>query len=331
MQDIENLINEFRQHGGKFENVALGYQKSSGYYLYTLDKEQEVVVSCPASLLVDISDIGINENGLFIDHTDKYKDSIKFLEKYFAFHFNSKILNYYIDKKRQIESLSNHDLSLISKIFKPEVYSTAKNGNLIYAKRQIIKSHHIGYFGKNVIMPFVTFLNFSKNGRPFQTDKNAISVSGKFPDEVSVEYNYCDTMMIAGQHGFITDTRFAYSIPVEIMMPNGLKVIINRNLHEAKASSDGHPYPIVKNTKDTVIISWFPLYIEKHPLYLAKVSQMMATATGVSAENFFQSVLQLNIKTLRPLGNELNKSKNAFSKVLAASIQNQIYHITKTV
>ena len=329
MIHIDELIDDFQRHGGIYKNVALGHRKSSGYYLYSLDKTQESVVSCPANLLVNISDIGVNEDGLFIATPDNYKNNIDFLERYFSFHFNKKMIDDYIVKMRQIQSLSSKDLSIISKVFMPRSYSTGNHEKLNYAKIQILKSHHIEYYGENLIMPFVTFLNFSTGGRPYDVNKNAITVSGKFSGEVFVEYNYCDTLMIAVQHGFVTDSRFSYSIHLSFITPNGLKVIINRNLAESNATSEGHPSPTVQKNRGTITISWFPLRIENHPLYIKKISQAIAMEIGMPADNLFHGILQTNKNILLLATSELNKSRNLFAQMLAAAMEKQLTHITK--
>ena len=121
MEGIEELVELFRRSGGKFENAALGYREEDGFYVYTQDSSQGTVVSCPAHLLVDINDVDVSQDGLFIADSGKYKNNIEFLEKYFAFHFNRKMLDQYLENKRQIDSLSSRDLSLISRVYPPEL------------------------------------------------------------------------------------------------------------------------------------------------------------------------------------------------------------------
>ena len=88
MESIKELIELFRRFGGKFENVALGYREQDGFYLYTLDSNQGAVVLCPSHLLVEINDLDVSQDGLFITNPGKYGNNAKFLEKYIAFHFN---------------------------------------------------------------------------------------------------------------------------------------------------------------------------------------------------------------------------------------------------
>ena len=85
MEGIEELIQLFRKSGGKFENVALGYREESGFYGYTLDSKQDTVVSCPPHLLVEVDDVGVNENGLYVANPGKYENNMEFLEKYIMF------------------------------------------------------------------------------------------------------------------------------------------------------------------------------------------------------------------------------------------------------
>ncbi len=324
MEGIEELVGLFRRSGGEFENIALGYREESGFYCYTLDSNQDTVVSCPAHLLVDIDDVGINKDGLFIANPDKYEINIKFLEKYFAFHFNTKMLDRYIEKKRQIDSLSSRDKSLISRIYPPDMCSSGGDGELEFAKKQIFRSHNILYFGRDVLMPFVTFLNHSKNGKPYHTKEEAISVSGKFSDEVFATYNMEDVVLTAGAYGFIEDTSFAYSLPMAKATPNGTTVTITRKPRESTSTDEGFRWPLIHKDRGTVTISWFPLYFEGGPLYPARVAQMVARETGMSAEGFLYGVFRANLNALVPAAFQLRESENPYARLAAAAAQRQL-------
>lgn len=76
MERIEELVELFRRFGGIFENIALGYRAEDGFYCYTLDSNEETVISCPAHLLVETDDVGVNEDGLFISNPQKYETTL---------------------------------------------------------------------------------------------------------------------------------------------------------------------------------------------------------------------------------------------------------------
>jgi len=324
MEDIEELVELFRRSGGKFENAELGYREEDGFYVYTLDSNQDTVVSCPAHLLVDVDDVAVSPDGLFIINPDKYENNIVFLEKYFAFHFNRKMLNRYFEKKRQIDSLSSRDLSLISRIYPPDQRWSGGGGDLDFAKKKILDSHKIRYFGKKVLMPFVTFLNHANNGRLYDIKEDAISVSGKFSDEVFAVYNIGDVISFAAGYGFIADTIFAHSMPMTMRMPNGTKVIIAYKLMESTNTPDGFRWPLVHKEWGTITISWFPLYFEKVPQYPAKVAQMVARETGLSAEIILNDVFQFNLNALVPVAFQLKESDNPYARLAAAAAQRQL-------
>jgi hypothetical protein len=324
MEGIEELIELFRKSGGKFENIALGYREESGYYCYTLDRNQNTIVSCPAHFLVDVDDVGISQDGLFIANPEKYGNNMEFLEKYIAFHFNRKMLDRYIEKKRQIESLSSRDLSLISRIQLPELHFSRKYGDLEFAKYLMLRSHKIEYHEKEVLMPFVTFLDHSKNGRPYELKKDAISVSGKFSDEVFAVYNTGDALTFASAHGFITESRFAFSIPIMKVIPNRTRVSIYRKIFESIKTREGFLLPLVHKGRDIVTISWFPLYIEGDPEYPARVARMVAHETGQSAESILYEVFHINLKVLLPAAFQLRESDNPYAQLIAIAAQRQL-------
>ena len=92
MDELEVLIGTFREHGGVFENLAIGYRPDSGYYCSAIDSHQNATMFCPAHLLVDIEDVDINETGLYISRPDNYAGNIEFLQRYFSFHFDEKLV-----------------------------------------------------------------------------------------------------------------------------------------------------------------------------------------------------------------------------------------------
>jgi hypothetical protein len=329
MEYIEELVELFRRSGGKFENSALGYRKNDGFYAYTLDSNKDTIISCPAHLLVDIDDLEISEHGLFITNPGKYERDIEFLEKYFAFHFNKNMLERHFETKRQLDSLSSRELSLISMVYPQNHRWSGGIGELEFAKKQILNSHKIQYFGKKVIMPFVTFLNHAKDGIPYDINENGISVSGRFSDEVFAMYTMGDAIALADNYGFITDTRFAFSLGMRQVAPEGSQVAIHRNL-QATQFNEGAPLPIIRKDFGTVNISWFPLYFERDPLYPAKVAQIVARETGLIAEIFLNAVFRFNLHALIPVAFQLRESANPYAQLLSSAAQRQLELIGAT-
>jgi len=329
-QKTVELIELFRKYGGKFENIVLGYSEESGFYCHTSNSNQNTIVSCPANLLVDCSDVGMNQDGLFIANPDKYKNSMEFLEKYFAFHFDKTMLNLYLEKKIQIDSLSNMEMSLVSRVFPLSMDKSGKLEKLEFARRQILNSHNIGYFGRNVLMPFVTFLNHDKNGRPYAVTKKTVSVSGKFSNEVFAVYNSWDVLMIAHTYGFTTDTRFAYSIPLSHDLPNGKKIIINRSLKDSTTTEDNLPRPLIQKIGSAITVSWFPLFIDGHPTYPARIAQLVAAEIGLTAEGLLYDIFRYNLNALVPAAFQLSKSKNQYAQQAGAAAQRQLEVISGT-
>jgi hypothetical protein len=290
VKTIDDLIALFRQLGGQFDNVEIRHSDDAGYYCYSLDNSKNSIISCPANLLVDVEDLDINEDGLFISRPENYGPHIDFLKQYFAFHFNKAAVSWHTERKRQIESLSDKDVAVISNIFPPKMYNLEKYNGLEFEKKRILECHNIRHRGKKVIMPFVSLVNYNKKGQTFDVSDDKISISGKFNGEVFAKYNFDDVLKIATGYDFITDTKFIYSIPLSYRMANGRKMIINRNTHEAKPLGNDRWKPLIKVTQDAITLSWFPLHMEGAAIYPAVIARIVAEETNVSAENILFNV-----------------------------------------
>jgi len=330
MENINELVTLFRNLGGKFENVALGYREEYGYYCYTLDSNKNTVISCPANLFVDVVDVGVRHDGLYILNPEKYVNSIEFLEKYFAYHYNGAVLKPFIEQYRQINSLSSKDLSLISGVLPPDQYDLEQNKELEYAKKRVIDCHNIKYYDKSVLMPFMSFLNHDKNGLGFNISEDAISISGKCDDEVFAEYNIADVFMLGGTYGFITDTKLVYSLPIWFVMPNGTRVNIDRNLSKSSYADNGYLRPLVEKQQGVITISWFPLYLEGSPRYPAMIARTIAAETNLSAEILLFDIIQLNLKVIIPAAFHLKDSENLFAQHVSTIAQRQLEIIAGT-
>jgi len=327
MNEIEELANIFCKAGGEFKNVRLDYCEESGFYCHVLDSEQEALVFCPSNMLVDCDDIDVNSAGLFIKSPNQYMDNIEFLEKYFSFHFNKKLIDFFSSKKRFIDSLSSKDKSLISNILPVHLYELDGISELEYAKNQIFNSHSVNYFGKNMIMPFVTFLNHDKRGVPYNINKEGISVSGKFDGEVFAYYNDYDTMMFAGGYGFVTDTGTAYSIPVMFQLPNGKQLAINRRPKNSVETQHGYSRPLVHKGAKSINVSYLPLFCESDKMLPMKIIKLVAFEIGISPNMLFDMVKNLNIKALKPVATQLGESKNQYFEMMASAAKKQLEYI----
>lgn len=330
LEDIDELIIQFRQLGGIFENTEVRFSEDLGYHCYSADSKKNSIISCPASLFVDIDDLGITENGLFISTPEKHNQYTDFLDKYFALQFNRDVVAGHSDIKRQINSLSDDDLSLISDIFPPVLLDLDKYTGLEFEKKRILDSHNIKHRGKSIIMPFVSFVNYSKNGRSFNVQDDKISISGKFNGEILAKYNDDDVLKIASGYHFITDTQYIYSIPLSYQMINGKKLVVNRNTLEGVQLDNGRWKPVINNTDNCVTLSWFPLYMEGAPLYPAAIAKMIADEIQVPAENLIYNILKLNLHALVPAAFKLRESENDFARFLGAAAQRQLETIAAT-
>jgi len=279
-------------------------------------------------LLVDVDDIDISKDGLYIKHPEKYDDKIDFLNQYFAFHYNGNTVKHQIERKHQIDSLSDADMAVISNILPPELYELDECDDLEYAKKRIIDCHNKPYGDKKVIMPFVSFVNYDKNGRSFKTTSEKISLSGKFNGEIVAKYNDDDVLRLGSGYDFITDTKYIYSIPLSYQMANGKKMIINRNPLEATEIGNGRWKPQIKHSQDSITLSWFPLYLENVTIYPAIIAKMIADEIKLPAENILFNIIKLNLHALVPAALKLKDSTNPYARYLGALAQRQLETIS---
>lgn len=329
MENIKTLLKLFRELGGKFENAELRYSKETGFYCWTLDRNLNTLISCPSHLLIDINDIDINKDGLFITRPEKYGNAIKFLKKYLAFHFNKTMLDQHIKKKQQIKTLSSRELSLISAVIPPYLYDINKDNALEYEKKRMLGCHKINYYDKTVLMPFVTFLNYNNTAGPYDISKKSISVSGKFNEEVFVEYQIGDALIMGSEYEFITDTKYAYSLPMWFETLNKTRIIIDRQPMKS-VYKNGRRWPLLEKKTGLVKLSWLPLYIENAPRYPAIVAEMLASEVDMPAEKILHRIIIHNLHALVPAAFQLQESKNPFATYISSVAQRQLEIIAGT-
>lgn len=328
---IDELINQFKQYGGKFDNAEVRYSSGPGFHCYSENSNNESLISCPAHLLVAVEDIGINEDGLYICNPDKYAEYICFLNQYFKLQFNEQTIKYESKRKRQIQALTKDELSLISRIVHPNMLSLEGYEGLAYERKRIIEKHNIVHFGKNVIMPFLTLVNHDKNGARFDIQKDSISVRGKYSGEITVKYdNDLDVLKIASGYDFITDSQYILSIPLGFTLNNGKLLVIEKNTRNSVQISVDRWKPVTEVLPDKIIVSWFPLYLHDSPMYPATIAKMIADEIGMPAENLLYSIIRFNLHALVPAAFQLSQSQNEFAKHIGAAAQRQLETIAAT-
>jgi len=322
---IDELINQFKQYGGKFENAEVRYSGELGFHCYAQNSNSESLISCPAHLLVAIEDIGINKDGLYICNPDRYGEYISFLNQYFKLQFNEQIVEYESKRKRKIQALTKEERSLVTRLVHPDVLSLEGYEGLAYERKRIIEKHNIVHFGQKVIMPFVSLINHDKNGMGFDIQKDSISVKGKYTGEITVKYNNgLDVLKIASDYDFITDSQYILSIPLGFTLNNGKFFAIEKNISNSVQVSGNRWKPATEVLPDRITVSWFPLYLKDSPMFPATIANMIADETGMSAENLLYSIIRFNLHALVPAAFQLSQSKNAFAKHIGAAARRQL-------
>lgn len=172
-------------------------------------------------------------------------------------------------------------------------------------------------------MPFVTFLNHDKDGKPYDRKKDSISVHGKFSDEVFAAYNEGDVLEFARNYGFIADTKFAYSLAMRISTQSGSQIIINRS-PASTLSPEGFQLPLINKNRNTITVSWFPLYFQNGPRYPARIAQLIANEVGIPAVAILNDVFRSNLGVLIPVAFLLRESENPYAQLHAAAAQRQL-------
>ena len=324
VENLNKLIVLFRELGGVVKNVSIEYKEEYGYFCSVIDHNRKASVFCPSHLLVDVNDIGINDTGLYIKNPKKYKNSIKFLEKYFSFHFNKSLVEKFIEEKHQINSLSNIERQLLAKINLPDVVEGLES-ELEYVKYRIFQSYQItSESSKKVIMPFVSYLNHDRDGTAFKVNKKGISVSAQPNNELLAHYHMGDVLMFLRSYGFVTDTMFIYSLPMLLQLPNGLTLKVDRDISKFKLIDGKVRWPIVEKNNNIINISWLPLFYKNDPLYPVKIVGSLSRDFNVPAEFIMYSAFLFNLNTLLPIVFSLRESDNSYLKTVVSGVEKQL-------
>lgn len=325
MNDISRLIEPFRRNGGVFDNMTIGYRQDSGYYCASIDSTRPATVFCPTGLMVDIEDIGINEAGFFITRPENYAGHGEFLQEYLAAHFDAGLVEKLLEEKRQIEALSPDERQLLGRINLPHPDATTGDG-LEYARQRIFQSHQLiaGPLGKRVIVPFVSLLNHAMNGSRIGFNENGATVSGSFSGEVFAYYNIGDVLMLLWGYGFVTDTVFAYSLPMQVRLPDGTSLRISNNITKFSTTANGFRRPLEEKSGGVINVSWFPMYFREDPWYPAALAASLADEYSFSAEQLLYSMLRFNLNTLLPIAFSLKNSGNSYLQLVATGVERQL-------
>lgn len=319
------LTKLFRRHGGIFENMTVGHRQEGGYYCSVIDSHHDATVFCPENLLVDVDDVGINDAGLFIAKPENYDTNIGFLEKYFSFHFDEALVGKLLEEKRQIDSLSEQEQLLLKRINLPNVIDGMKD-KLGYVKNRIFQFHQITFepLGKKVIMPFVTFLNHDRDGASFIINESGVTVTGKFNGEVLAHYQMGDMLMFLRNYGFVTNTMFIYSLPMQIQFPDGRLLMIDNDISKFKRIDGKYRWPDVENKDGVITVSWFPMYFKSGPWYPARVAAALSREFNIPAEDILYSVFRFNLNALLPIAFSLKDSENSYVQMVVSSVERQL-------
>lgn len=322
---LVELAELFCKHGGKLENLRIGYRHESGYYCSVIDSQRNATVFCPEHLLVDVDDIGIRDAGLFIAKPENYANNIGFIEKYFSFHFDEKLVGKLLEEKRQIDSLSEHEKLLLKRINLPNVID-GMDEKLEYVKYRIFQSHQITceWSGRKVIMPFVTFLNHDRDGAAYDINKNGITVAGRFDSEVFAHYQMGDVVMFLWGYGFVTDTMFIYSLPMRINFPNGRLLRINNDISKFNRIDGKFRWPVVENKDGVITVSWFPMYFKNGPWYPARFAASLSREFNIPEGDIIYSVFRFNLNALLPIAFSLKNSKNSYLQTVVSGVERQL-------
>lgn len=277
------------------------------------------------SALVNIEDVDINDTGLYISRPENYSSNIDFLQRYFLFHFDAKVVGKLLEEKRQIDTLTENERFLLNKIKFPGIIGSTNN-ELEYVKHRIFQSHALASRSgeNNLIMPFVSFLNHDIDGLPLCLNENGISISGRFNGEIFVFYHMGDALMILESYGFVTDTMFAYSLPMVLQLPGGIMLQIDRDISRFKYIDGKFRWPIVEIIDDLITVSWFPMYYTHGPRYPARFAASLASESGIAAEDILYSVFRFNLNALLPVIFTLKKSRNSYIQTVVSAAEKQL-------
>ena len=327
--DQKKIFNLLKLNGGYAKNINIQSGKH-GRGIFALDSSKEVEIFLPYSLLVNPSEIILNENFEL-----EFKKNME-LEKNIKEFYSEYFINYGFDSdtKSKIDSFFNNVNNLSPTLKK---YLNFFFDDFFFKKSFSIREYLKIYFNSRQIkfkenkyyMPIIELINHSIRGEKYQFDKG-LFVKGNFPNEVLTNYNAdYDSFEFFKNYHFYSNQQNALSCKLEVNFRNK-KVMIERNSSHYK-KVDNFNIPLSGKINNDIFISFLDLYsIKKNSNYRKLILQIFMNYgyEYVDSNDFLNNLLNYNINLLNNIKRESEKEKTTFSFEIYKIADNQNYLLT---
>lgn len=219
------LIQEFRELGGTFENIRIG-QGNRGRGLFAIDPGKPVTIHVPENLLVPREEVEFRDGNLRVQaHSRLTGRPREFFEAYareVSWGQSRPHCESYVEALQSLPETLRIELG--TQFGMPMCLQVPAEK---WPQRHFLNTRSIHYepWGLSVLMPFLELANHGPFGA-FAMEPG-IGLDGLFPDEVLVSYREGDAWEFFSNWGFIEPADRAYSRRTEFETP-GCKLLVKR-------------------------------------------------------------------------------------------------------
>lgn len=322
LAEVPRLLADFRAHGGVFDNLQVCFDPDRGLHLRVVDADAEVRLFCPDALLIDATHTRITPEGMRLAATRSRDARSDFMDRYLAFQFGPYAVARWLEEKAAVDALTPRERALLALLELPHAHADASDP-LCYVHARMLATNKLGLAGqhRSVLMPFAGFMNHDRDGVPFRAEPDGIHVRGRFSGEVLACYHANDTLALTLDHLLAAPSRFAYSLPMFVDVPDGRRLRIERDCTRNAQTREGHPWPLVEQSDSEIRVSWFPLHFDDGPRYPARFARYLAQNFGLPGELVLQAVYRFNFGRLCYLTSQLRSSANPYVQRLLTGVE----------
>jgi hypothetical protein len=294
-EDWERTVQLFQAAGGILENVALR-AKDGERGLFAANADYESRIYLPRNLLIPTEDV-IVHNGMISLKEETKVDPIAraFFEEYnqttsWGGGGKEQIHSFFL----HLQSLPKPCIDLLSKTFGMATSFSPLTEEFILS--QFLRSRRIGIDGIQYLMPILELCNHNGSGGSVSISKEAVSISGKFENEITWKYRMSDTFQMFRSYSYVSTERFAFSLPFEVTDKRLNKLIrVGSNTSNRNRKETNFLVPEISVAERTAEISFVQLGDRLDPrngprIFLSHIAPKLE----VNAVEFFEGLLHYN-------------------------------------
>ncbi len=298
------MLDAFRALGGAADNVVQR-EGPRGLGLFAIDATRPVLVHTPDRLLIPARHVVQIGPDLAIDALARVDDAARrFFTRYqrsFSWGQSGRAsaiawLEQMADLPRTVRGLLVGTIGL---------WLPAATDDALALKR-FVATRGIHYRGERTLAPVLELVNHAPVSTGFDRS-DGIRVSGIYPGEVCVRYNWLDPLRRYFAYGFSSEDRRAYSIPLVLPDVDGRELVVGVDLATTQAGTGiGAWLPTVRTDDRRITLSHALLGSGERPRLPRTIfRQVLSQLSPEHADGVFERVVGANRRALLRLRDEL--------------------------